>query len=146
MTRTNIDTLRVEAREGHVETMERLVNLQVGISNLSELVRTPNSESASKHCPVYVVLRLTLVAAELRERVIHWIAPPNITAVHHEAACRTREAGTGNWFLEGETYHDWKTGQIPFLWLHGIPGCGKSVLWYVDEMNGLHLQIETTPN
>ncbi|KAF9775766.1 hypothetical protein IL306_006108 [Fusarium sp. DS 682] len=30
--------------------------------------------------------------------------------------------------LQGETYAQWKTSPNSFLWLHGIPGCGKTVL------------------
>jgi hypothetical protein len=36
--------------------------------------------------------------------------------------------GTGEWFLEGARYCEWKTTASSFLWLHGIPGSGKSVL------------------
>ena len=42
-TQTNIDSLRVEAREGHVETIERLADLQAGICNLT-LASTPNTQ------------------------------------------------------------------------------------------------------
>ena len=35
---------------------------------------------------------------------------------------------TGNWFIESPVFTNWKTTPGSFLWLYGIPGCGKSVL------------------
>jgi len=32
------------------------------------------------------------------------------------------------WFLESEQYAKWKASPSSFLWLHGIPGCGKTIL------------------
>lgn len=43
-------------------------------------------------------------------------------------ALKQRQPGTGIWFLESEQYAKWKTGLISSIWLHGIPGCGKTVL------------------
>jgi hypothetical protein len=39
-----------------------------------------------------------------------------------------RQVGTGSWFLESDGYAAWKTDPASFLWLHGIPGCGKTIL------------------
>jgi Cdc6-like AAA superfamily ATPase len=36
--------------------------------------------------------------------------------------------GTGHWFLEGEAFDRFKKGSVPFLWLYGIPGCGKTIM------------------
>ncbi|CUS15233.1 unnamed protein product [Tuber aestivum] len=44
------------------------------------------------------------------------------------SALALREPGTGSWLLRGHEYIDWKEGRGGVLWLHGIPGCGKSVL------------------
>jgi hypothetical protein len=41
---------------------------------------------------------------------------------------KRRQADTGLWFLEGEDYAAWKTNPASFIWLHGIPGCGKTIL------------------
>jgi Cdc6-like AAA superfamily ATPase len=42
-------------------------------------------------------------------------------------ALRLREPNTGLWLLESNFYRRWKT-ESSFAWLHGIPGCGKTVL------------------
>lgn len=39
-----------------------------------------------------------------------------------------RQEGTGSWFLQSKPFKEWKSGTRQNLWLHGIPGCGKTVL------------------
>lgn len=38
-----------------------------------------------------------------------------------------RQADTGLWLLESDLYKEWKV-KASAIWLHGIPGCGKTVL------------------
>ena len=39
-----------------------------------------------------------------------------------------RQPGTGSWLTNNGTFNDWKKDRKSFLWLFGIPGCGKTVL------------------
>lgn len=50
---------------------------------------------------------------------------------NHSAACEKREPTTGDWFLNCAEFAAWLISQKSFLWLHGIPGCGKTVLRYL---------------
>lgn len=43
-------------------------------------------------------------------------------------ALEKRHAGTGLWFIGSRAFADWEQHSGSFLWLHGIPGCGKTVL------------------
>jgi len=53
---------------------------------------------------------------------------------NHNAARELHDAHTGSWFTKSSEYQNWKTGSIRFLWLHGIPGAGKTVLFsYIVE-------------
>ncbi|KAK4205993.1 nucleoside phosphorylase domain-containing protein, partial [Rhypophila decipiens] len=68
------------------------------------------------------------------EKIRNWLKPPdpsrnfnNARTLHHE--------NTGQWFLDSEAYLKWKTPYVKgakdcnsFLWLNGIPGCGKTIL------------------
>jgi Cdc6-like AAA superfamily ATPase len=38
------------------------------------------------------------------------------------------EEHTGGWFITSPEYKSWMSGSESFLWLHGIPGAGKTVL------------------
>lgn len=35
---------------------------------------------------------------------------------------------TGKWYLEGAQYQAWKAGDVPFTWLYGSAGSGKTIL------------------
>ena len=39
-----------------------------------------------------------------------------------------RLPGTGAWLNDNRTFDGWKKGRDSRLWLHGIPGCGKTIL------------------
>jgi hypothetical protein len=41
---------------------------------------------------------------------------------------KLRTAGTGKWYLQSAHYKAWKKGEIPFAWLHGSAGSGKTIL------------------
>ena len=49
-------------------------------------------------------------------------------SANHDAARKLHQQGTGSWFLASEQFANWKSAPATFLWLHGIAGCGKSVL------------------
>jgi NACHT domain len=62
-----------------------------------------------------------------QRRIITWLSPPDPSTNYNEAL-KQRQADTGLWFLHGNVFKRWKTQPNSFLWLHGIPGCGKTVL------------------
>ncbi|KAK2786337.1 hypothetical protein FQN53_006705 [Emmonsiellopsis sp. PD_33] len=61
------------------------------------------------------------------ERIRGWLNPPDPSTNLNEAR-KKRLNGTGSWLLETELFRQWKSGSRQYLWLHGIPGCGKTVL------------------
>ncbi|CUS06945.1 unnamed protein product, partial [Tuber aestivum] len=61
------------------------------------------------------------------QKIQKWLNVVDPT-LNYSSALKLREPGTGNWLLQGREYMDWKEGRRGLLWLHGIPGCGKSVL------------------
>ena len=48
--------------------------------------------------------------------------------MNYQKALKQRQPDTGVWFLESEQYAKWRTDTASFLWLYGIPGCGKTIL------------------
>ena len=61
------------------------------------------------------------------QKVDKWLDPVNFEN-NHDAAVKLRHQGTGNWFLNGKAFKDWLDHDNSFLWLHAIPGAGKTVL------------------
>lgn len=56
-----------------------------------------------------------------------WLSPPD-PSTNRNAAKETREEGTGDWFVTSTAFLEWKSGLRQHLWLHGLVGCGKTVL------------------
>ena len=46
----------------------------------------------------------------------------------YNKALTERHGGTGLWFVRSQTFDDWSTRPNSFVWLHGFPGCGKTIL------------------
>ncbi|KAI9703722.1 MAG: hypothetical protein M1836_007492 [Candelina mexicana] len=63
----------------------------------------------------------------LYEKILRWLAAPD-PSLNHNAARKKWQAATGSWFVGSEQFIDWKRNPNTFLWLHGIPGCGKTIL------------------
>lgn len=51
--------------------------------------------------------------------------------------------GLGTWFLKSTAFNEWRTGIRRHLWLHGIPGSGKTVLStaILDNVSHIHDHI-----
>ncbi|KAJ5857483.1 hypothetical protein N7455_008377 [Penicillium solitum] len=48
---------------------------------------------------------------------------------HHKTVCKGRTANTGGWLFEHGQYKKWESSKkSTILWLHGIPGAGKTKL------------------
>ncbi|KAJ5157603.1 NACHT nucleoside triphosphatase [Penicillium canariense] len=57
-----------------------------------------------------------------------WLEAPN-AADNHLHSRQKHYASTGEWFLNGNDFIKWLKTPNSFLWVHGAPGCGKSVLF-----------------
>jgi Cdc6-like AAA superfamily ATPase len=71
---------------------------------------------------------LQLAESVERGKILQWIS-----AVHHETdhynAQKGRQDGTGDWLLARRHYLKWRDSPTSTtLWLHGIPGAGKTKL------------------
>ena len=78
---------------------------------------------------------------EWPSKLAAWLDAPN-PSTNYAAACKLRQQGTGSWLLQDKRYLHWRSSSGSFLWLHGIPGCGKTVL----SATILDQQAKTPPN
>ena len=76
-----------------------------------------------------------------------WLSPIDTSGNYNEARKKCQEK-TGSWFIDGETFKEWKEEADKLLWIYGkggfsfakcnyilscVPvGCGKTILWYVS--------------
>ncbi|QSZ37573.1 hypothetical protein DSL72_008671 [Monilinia vaccinii-corymbosi] len=61
-------------------------------------------------------------------KIIKLISPYDPSQTHHQVATKLRQAGTGQWFIDGEKFKEWLEPKASRLWLYGIPGAGKTIL------------------
>ncbi|TIA28701.1 purine and uridine phosphorylase [Aureobasidium pullulans] len=66
-------------------------------------------------------------AAQTSEKIRRWLKAPD-PSVNHKKALKAHHRGTGQWFLASNEFLHWKQESHSFLWLHGLSGCGKTVL------------------
>lgn len=62
-----------------------------------------------------------------QEKINGWLSPPD-PSTNYNKALQQRHQGSGQWLLQDSAYSAWKTEPNSFLWLYGIPGCGKTIL------------------
>jgi Cdc6-like AAA superfamily ATPase len=62
-----------------------------------------------------------------RESILKWLVSTDPSPIHNRAS-ELHEPHTGTWLVYSEEYKAWKTGSMRLMWLHGIPGSGKTVL------------------
>jgi hypothetical protein len=81
-------------------------------------------------CNTEYILIVLSIADKRIDRVIEWYSVVNPSS-NHLAASEKHEPTTGTWFLECAEFLAWQNTPNSFLWLYGIPGCGKTVLRYL---------------
>lgn len=62
-----------------------------------------------------------------QEQIKRWLSPSD-PSTNYNKALQQRQEGSGLWFLQIDAFAKWKKTQNSFLWLYGIPGCGKTIL------------------
>lgn len=63
----------------------------------------------------------------MQDKIERWLRPPD-PSTNYNKALQQRHGGSGGWLLESQVFAKWKTRRNSFLWLSGIPGCGKTIL------------------
>ncbi|KAJ6006651.1 Pfs NACHT and Ankyrin domain protein [Penicillium sp. IBT 35674x] len=61
------------------------------------------------------------------EKIKHWLRPPD-SSTNANHARMLRHEGTGTWLFRSPVFLSWYSGLRQHLWLHGLAGCGKTIL------------------
>ncbi|KZP31886.1 ankyrin [Athelia psychrophila] len=67
------------------------------------------------------------IAQEQQKEVYRWLSAPDSSSNYH-AAREEHHAGTGTWFIEGESFVKWKETPDSALCVYGTLGCGKTII------------------
>ncbi|KAH9961924.1 hypothetical protein BC827DRAFT_1200333 [Russula dissimulans] len=64
----------------------------------------------------------------LVDEVRSWLSPPDLREKHNQARSLYL-SGTGEWFIQGKNFIEWKMSSMnTLLWVYGKPGAGKTIL------------------
>ena len=61
------------------------------------------------------------------QKINQWLSAPD-PSTNLNKALQQRQKGTGQWFLQSDTFSTWRSRPKSAVWLYGIPGCGKTIL------------------
>ncbi|KXH46692.1 L-galactose dehydrogenase [Colletotrichum simmondsii] len=62
-----------------------------------------------------------------RNEVYKWLRHTDPSSIHHRA-CANHEPGTCEWMSRTPEWAQFSQGDVRCLWVHGIPGAGKTIL------------------
>ncbi|KAH6986487.1 hypothetical protein BKA56DRAFT_546285 [Ilyonectria sp. MPI-CAGE-AT-0026] len=68
------------------------------------------------------------IDAESKRNFGAWLSHTNPSS-NHNSACSQYEPGTCRWVLDLPQWKQWLSQDLRCLWIHGIPGAGKTVLF-----------------
>ncbi|GKZ76927.1 hypothetical protein AnigIFM56816_009036 [Aspergillus niger] len=69
---------------------------------------------------------LTLAGVE-DKGILEWLSQYDFSKAQNDTQDH-RSPGTGDWLLKSKAYVEWKDCPGSIFWLHGVAGCGKSVI------------------
>ncbi|PVF98990.1 hypothetical protein CPB86DRAFT_872963 [Serendipita vermifera] len=145
--------LSVVETDAWIKEMMATVDDQKGrLESYTDLLSKENIHADSKRI-LELVKDLEPAKQQIREihqrikgkehlKFLKWISNIRYTD-HHEANFHDVLPGTGQWLLDHPSFSDWMTSGA-ILWLHGIPGSGKTKLTsivtdYLQQNKGEHI-------
>ncbi|KAJ5593129.1 hypothetical protein N7537_010033 [Penicillium hordei] len=79
-----------------------------------------------------------------RRKFLMWLSNENYT-LQHESTYKEVVPGTAHWILSNKHYQSWQeSSACSTLWVHGIPGCGKTQLASVIIQQHLDSILQNT--
>ncbi|KAI9641807.1 hypothetical protein NHQ30_009667 [Ciborinia camelliae] len=96
---------------------------------LSSIKSTQDAEAQGQQAlprNLYALLINRETASKKRD-LFNWLSTAEPTT-NHDSARKHFEPNTGSWLLQSTKYDNWKGADNSFLWLQGLPGCGKTIL------------------
>jgi hypothetical protein len=73
-----------------------------------------------------------------RSKVIEWLEPTLNPSLLHNEALKKHERKTSTWLLRTSEWREFfdQDSKLGFLWIYGVPGCGKTVLasFIIDQI------------
>ena len=118
-----IASLNLEVGQLAVQVSNSEDKLQQRLSRILDELQRPLIRLTS-----YLIAYEDCLTKEQRVDILHWLSTiPH--RKHHLNTIKDILPGSGQWLMSNDTYRRWWNSSVSStLWLHGIPGCGKSKL------------------
>ncbi|GAB1317179.1 NACHT domain-containing protein [Madurella fahalii] len=110
-----LDYVRVENLQETRRAAELLQSIETNMQDIHAITSSTNTGVGRLESQHYL------------DKLTKWLSPPD-PSTNLNAAKERHHEGTGGWFIENTTFLGWKSGFRRHLWLHGLAGCGKTVL------------------
>jgi len=114
----------------HTKLVELLASIDEPLRRMDDGLKNIHDNLQGKQLYKLAKQRLndSLFEAAKRVEILRWLSPePYIQ--HHKQTKQGILTGTGQWLLSDPIFKKWKDDSASsILWLHGIPGSGKSKL------------------
>jgi hypothetical protein len=124
-------TLRSIFQASHDDQLHRIIETERELNTLQHIVNTETLQNLQ--LDVVRLVDASLISAKaVRDQEFRsfqaWLSKiPH--RKHHQRHSRERLPGTADWVLRSTQYMDWKDqSDSAILWIHGLPGCGKTKL------------------
>ncbi|PGH13486.1 hypothetical protein AJ79_03616 [Helicocarpus griseus UAMH5409] len=115
---------------------------RAGDSRNSKIYRIPHACNTRRSSA-----RLDMESARrnetLRQNVDKWLSATDLSSKHAIAKSK-RQGNTALWFVESDSFLEWKSSTTSFCWLHGILGSGKTVMSSVIIEHIRHLCLSNS--
>jgi hypothetical protein len=107
------------------DTLQATLMTQADMGEIKDGIGTLKDDVSDIKSNVKVIPNF--VSDQRTERILNWLKTCD-PSTNHAAARQKHEPTTGNWFIQSAAFTTWKSTPKSSLWLHGIPGAGKTVL------------------
>jgi hypothetical protein len=78
---------------------------------------------------------LIQLLGEKINQIAKWLSPLHYNTKHEMSV--EKHDDTGTWLFKQDIYQEWESSSPSKLWIHGIPGCGKTILAYISPPHTL---------
>ncbi|KAH6699767.1 hypothetical protein BKA61DRAFT_496302 [Leptodontidium sp. MPI-SDFR-AT-0119] len=130
--RAALEVLAWPMQQGRVqELLQQISSHKAGI----QLALTTESTQDIKDIKAASKEIRSILAEEQRHNVYKWLTLTDPSPLHNRS-WQLYEQGTGSWMLRSPHWTDWLAASIRCLWVHGIPGAGKTILasWLIKQV------------
>ncbi|KAF7970476.1 hypothetical protein HWV62_23831, partial [Athelia sp. TMB] len=112
---------------GDYNVVQEARGLQDGVDNIQGRVKGIQDDQKSSYFAQSADVTDALIIPDSEEKIEKWISAPD-TSLNYKTAREKHQQGTGSWLVEEFAFKEWKELPDSILWLHGGPGCGKTIL------------------